>query len=138
MDRLRLLQKKIRTPKVSVFRVLEEPESVHKYEKYHEGPNSEDIECLPEDEKLPSQTFVPDFTDCRTETTKIKDVLSESPPLHFEKRKNKFLLVNDQDDTHWIPQGQPISEFSMKYMYSACFPSLFHDGVGDPTSSNYI
>ena len=70
-----------------------------------------------------SSSFIPKLTDFRNENEKII--------LHFRD--------GTKTTAHWTPQGSPVSEFE-NYLYSACFPCLFHNSKGDPTApqSNII
>ena len=35
---------------------------------------------------------------------------------------------------HWLPQGESLNEFNTPYYLSACFPDLFWNNKGDPSS----
>ena len=101
------------------FKIVHEKEK-EKEKKFDEGPNERLLEV--EDEvKVSSETFINKVKDCRTEKEKIS--------LAFEDSEGQQI--------HWVPQGEPLNEFNTPNLFSACFPDLFHNGKGDPTSRDY-
>ena len=102
------------------FKIIYE-EVNKKDSKVHDcGPNQDILE-VSEEEKISSECFIGKLKDCRT-----------------EKKKIAMAFGNSQgEESHWVPQGEPLSEFNTPYLYSACFPDLFHNGKGDPTSPMY-
>ena len=91
-------------------------------EAENEGPLERDFGGeIPEEDKVQSESFIPNVCDKRTESTKIK--------LSFEK---------DGENFHWVPQLDLESEFNNAYLYSAIYPDLFIENQGDPTSPKFL
>ena len=92
-----------------------------KQKTFDEGPSERHIE-VEEESKVSSESFINKLKDCRTEQEKIT--------LAFENK--------DGEEINWVPQGEPLNEFNTPNLFSACFPDLFHNGKGDPTSRDYV
>lgn len=66
--------------------------------------------------------------------------MSSCLPSNIHKKKREKDIIDDQflnqSQKHaWQIGSEPLSEFSVQYLGSMSFPTLFPDAKGDPTNS---
>ena len=60
-------------------------------------------------------------------------------PTNINRKKEKDVICDqllDQSKKHeWRIRNEPLNEFTVPFLATMCFPTLFPDGKGDPTSN---
>ena len=68
--------------------------------------------------------------------------MSSFLPTNVNRKKEKDIIdENFLDHTikhNWNVGSEPLNEFSIQYLTSMSFPTLFPDGKGDPTNNAII
>ena len=88
------------------------------------------------------QEVVTDLGPSNLDDDKVYDENSEMSsflPTNINKRKEKDIIHDqflDQTKKHeWHIGNEPLNEFTVPFLATMCFPTLFPDGKGDPTNN---
>ena len=68
--------------------------------------------------------------------------MSSFLPTNLHKKTEKEIINNEvtsESNKHnWEVGSEPLNEFSVQYLASMSFPTLFPDGKGDPTNNSIL